>query len=114
MSTNFGLRNSDLKYIVQLLHKTSEVEKALIFGSRAAGHYRNGSDVDIAIMGRKTNLSVAAHLNYILQEESPMPYFFDVIDYTHLKNKNLRSMIKRKGKIIYERNKKGNETLSLS
>lgn len=111
MSQNFGLKNSDFKYIVQLLDNTREVEQALIFGSRAVGNYRKGSDVDIAIKGKKINLSIAAHLNFILEEESPMPYFFDVVNYTGLKNKNLRSMIKKTGKIIYKRNNKSYKTL---
>lgn len=111
MSYYFGLKNSDFEYIVKLLDNTKEVEQASIFGSRAAGNYRKGSDVDIAIIGKKINFSIAAHLNFVLEEESPMPYFFDIVNYTGLKNKNLRSMIKRSGKIIYKRNNKRYKTI---
>lgn len=51
--------------------------------------------------GRKMYL-----LNYLgleHQDESPMPYLFDIVDYTHLEHKELKEHIDRIGKMIYEK-----------
>lgn len=104
MKKYFGLNKTDLDYIVKLLFETPEVEKALLFGSRSKNTYKHGSDIDIAVIGEKVNLSTIAHLHYALEEESPIPYFFDIIDYQHLKNKELRSQIEKNSTIIFERN----------
>ncbi|SUY66782.1 nucleotidyltransferase domain-containing protein [Clostridium tetani] len=72
---NFGLRESDLEYIVNIISGFDEIEKAYIFGSRAKGNYKPGSDIDIAIYGENINLDLLSKLNSILEEKSPMPYF---------------------------------------
>jgi len=51
MNNKFGLLDSDIEAIVRTLIAHSKVECALIFGSRAKGNFRNGSDVDIALKG---------------------------------------------------------------
>jgi predicted nucleotidyltransferase len=59
---SFGLSKSDTDYIVLTLNRFPEVEKAMIFGSRAIGNYKKGSDVDIAVIGEKVNFSIIAKL----------------------------------------------------
>nr|WP_275541132.1 nucleotidyltransferase domain-containing protein [Clostridium tetani] len=78
-----------------------EIEKAYIFGSRAKGNYKPESDIDIAIYGENINLDILLKLNSILEEKSPMPYFFDIVDYSHLKHKELKEHIDRVGKVIF-------------
>ncbi|MGN0180442.1 MAG: nucleotidyltransferase domain-containing protein [Monoglobaceae bacterium] len=46
----FGLTSKVLEEIIQHA-KTNDVEKVIIFGSRARGDYREKSDIDIAISG---------------------------------------------------------------
>lgn len=40
-------------YILEEIRKYSEINKAIIFGSRAIGNYKKGSDIDLAITGDK-------------------------------------------------------------
>lgn len=98
---NFGLRESDLEYIVNVISRFDEIEKASIFGSRAKGNYKPGSDIDIAIYGENISFDILSKLNSILEEKSPMPYFFDIVDYSHLKHRELKEHIDRVGKIIF-------------
>ena len=42
----FGLTVSDLQFITDVIRKYPEVEQALIFGSRAMGNFKPGSDID--------------------------------------------------------------------
>lgn len=98
----FGLRQSDLEYIIEKISEFNEVERAVIFGSRAKGNYKHGSDIDMAIMGEKIDFNVVSKLHSLLEEQGPLPYLFDVVDYTHLNHAELKEHIDRVGKVIYE------------
>jgi len=50
-------RHEDLDNIITTLQQFSEIEKAVIFGSRVKGNYKPGSDVDIAIWGNDISFS---------------------------------------------------------
>lgn len=99
----FGLFDDDLTYIVKAVQQFPEIEKATIFGSRAKGTHKPGSDVDIAIWGDAITFSTVSRLHAMLEEESPMPYFFDIVDYSHLNHEELKKHIDRVGVPIYLR-----------
>ncbi len=48
---NHGLTNETLAEIHRVLAQQPEVEKAILYGSRAKGTQRTGSDVDLALIG---------------------------------------------------------------
>ena len=100
----FGLKGLDLDYIIKNIKNFSEIEKAVIFGSRAKGNYKPGSDIDIAIYGEKINFDILARLHSALEEEGPLPYFFDIVDATHLNHRDIKEHIERVGKVIYHNN----------
>jgi predicted nucleotidyltransferase len=56
MKNSFGLLDTDIETIILILRKYPKVERACIFGSRAKGNFKNGSDVDIAIKGSDLGL----------------------------------------------------------
>jgi predicted nucleotidyltransferase len=97
----FGLRESDLKEITQVLQKFDTIYEAILFGSRAKGNFFHGSDVDIAIVG-DFDFKDFIHLRYLLNEESMMPYSFDVVVYKDIQNQKLKEHIDRVGICIYE------------
>jgi len=99
---DFGLIQSDLEYIIKKVMCFPEIEKAVVFGSRAKGNYKPGSDIDIAIYGKNITFDILAKLHSLLEDESPMPYQFDVVDFTHSNHEELKEHIERMGKIIYE------------
>lgn len=78
---NFGLKDSDLGYIIDVIGRFSEIKKAVIFGSRAKGNYKPGSDIDIAIYDEDINFDIFARLHSMLEDESPIPYLFDIVDF---------------------------------
>ena len=96
---DFGLKEHYLDEIRQVLAKTPEIERAVIFGSRAKGSYRRGSDVDIALFG-DLNLDQIGHITHQLNEETRIPLFFDVVDYNTLTNSALKDHIDRIGKTL--------------
>lgn len=100
-SDSFGLRTDDIETIRAILAQYPAVETALVFGSRAKGNYKRGSDVDLALRGAELTERTAAQIAYYLNEETIMPYHFDVLTYSHIANPALRAHIDRVGREIY-------------
>ena len=98
----FGLTKRDTDLIVQTLASFAEVEEAVIFGSRAMGHAKRGSDVDLALKGKRLDLTTVTHVKFVLDEELPLPYFFDVVHYDSLANADLKAYIDREGRTLYD------------
>ena len=96
----FGLENVDLQRIVAIFRQNENIESATIFGSRAKGDFRNGSDIDISIKG------VNLHFDDLIEisqqyEKLNLPYKFDVVIYDRIKEDALKEHIRRVGKTIY-------------
>jgi uncharacterized protein len=102
----FGLKQKDITAICDILSKFQEVEQAKIFGSRAKGNFKNGSDVDIVLQGKSCGSGIALRISAILNEETNMPYHFDVLCYSDIKNLDLLEHIERVGKVIFRREDK--------
>lgn len=96
----FGLKDRDIDNICDAVSRFPEVEKVKVFGSRVMGNYKKGSDMDLAIFGEKLNDNIAIKLAGILNEELPIPYFVDVLNYKTISNKVLIEHIYKFGKKI--------------
>lgn len=99
----FGLTDIDLAEITSVLRQFPEVNQAVVFGSRAKATHKAGSDVDIALLGQDISFSTIVRISGILNEETNMPYHFDVVDYYTISNQELVAHIDRVGVIIYEK-----------
>lgn len=100
----FGLTHNDLQAIIDTIKAFPEVDEAIIFGSRALNTYKNGSDIDIALKG--TNISLITNtISGVLNEETHLPYFCDVLDYSLIDNQELKDHIDRVGQQIYKKAK---------
>ena len=106
----YGLFDSQLKTIEETLSSRSEIEEAVLFGSRAIDTFKEASDVDIALKGKKVTSKLALKLQSHFEEETDLPYFFDFISYSHIDSKNLIKHIDKEGIIIY---RKGWQTVKL-
>jgi predicted nucleotidyltransferase len=96
-----GLSEKDTRIILQTIEKFPEIEQAVLFGSRAKGNYKKGSDVDIVLRGYEITPHIVSRIKYILNEEVPLPWFFDVLHYDNLKNEELKEHIDRVGMVFY-------------
>ena len=97
MNNNFGISDASFNCICDTIKKYDDVERAVIFGSRAKGNYKKGSDIDIAIYGENLKLETAFNLSGKLNEESPIPYFVDVVAPQFNNNLELVNHIERVG-----------------
>lgn len=98
---DFGLSDEELEQIVHVLQAFPNVKKGIIFGSRAKGTFKKGSDIDIALLGTNLN-EVPTKVAYILNEELLLPYFFDIIDYDAIATPELKEHIDRLGRQFYK------------
>ncbi len=89
----FGLLQKNIRAIKKAINDCPEIERAIVFGSRAMGNYKKGSDIDIAISGKKVNSKTVLRLSENLNEISPLPYFFDIIHYEKILNTVLKKRI---------------------
>ena len=96
-----GLTDVDLKKIHSVLQKFPEIEQALLFGSRAKGNHKNGSDVDLALKGADLTFETTTRVSYLLNEETMMPYSFDVVKIETITSPELVEHINRVGICIY-------------
>lgn len=96
----FGLKKQDINAIVEIIRRYPDVKEAIIFGSRAMNNYKPGSDVDIALKGNLKS-DTSTHIAVELNERLPLPYKFDILDYSEISHKPLIEQINQFGKILY-------------
>ena len=51
MTPRFGLKETTIQKICGVFAKYPQVEKAVLYGSRAKGNYKNGADIDLTLNG---------------------------------------------------------------
>lgn len=66
------------------------------------GNFKEYSDVDLAIVGNLP-LEDIAHLKYVLEEETRIPYFFDVLSYESIVAEKLKEHVDTMGISIYQK-----------
>lgn len=98
---SFGIPLKGMNLILEALSNHPEIERASIFGSRAMGNYKRGSDVDLVIYGAQVTEDTCIRLSLELNEELPLPYFFDVVHYETLENRELKNHIDSEGIKFY-------------
>ena len=98
----FGLNPIQTQIITDILANYPEIESAIIYGSRAKGNFREGSDVDLTLKGKRVDQRVLLQIMGEL-DDSLSPYLFDLSIYHQLKNQNLIEEIDRTGKVFYQK-----------
>jgi len=94
----FGLPQETIDILLNYFKQKKEIEKVVIYGSRAKGTYHTGSDIDFAIW---TENNIATTILSEL-DELPTPYMFDVTDYKNLTHEGMKNSIDKYGKLFYK------------
>ena len=97
----FGIYPRSFKEIISILEKYKSIEEVVIYGSRAIGNCREGSDIDITIKGDFTERDF--NNLWFEFEDSYIPYKFDISIYNNLNSESLKEHIDRVGKTFYRR-----------
>ncbi len=99
----FGRRETDLAYLNQLFAAEPAIEQVWLYGLRAKGTFQPGSDIDLALVGPAISRQLKARIHTVLEEESPIPYFFDVVHWNTLTNEALKANSEKTAKKLYQR-----------
>ena len=103
MNNRFGLKAKTIEKISSVFAGYPQVEQAILYGSRAKGNYKNGSDIDLTLRGGK-NLTLEV-LYKITQEldDLLLPYSIDLSIFDTLDAPDLVDHIQRVGVPFYVR-----------
>jgi len=100
--TEFGLPPATLLILRRVLAACPAVEQALVYGSRAMGTQRPGSDIDLTLRGPSLTERELLQLAGALQD-SDMPYQVDLSLLHQIDNAQLLDHIHRVGAVLYQR-----------
>ncbi|MGL5545844.1 MAG: nucleotidyltransferase domain-containing protein [Tannerellaceae bacterium] len=100
----FGIKEEELCSLKNLFASTAEVEKVILFGSRAKGNYKPYSDLDIVLCGEDVSSTVLGNL-FMDIDDLLMPYKIDLLLYNRITNEALKHEIETFGVVIYQKNK---------
>lgn len=95
-----GPSETVLAQLREVFAATPGVERVVLFGSRAKGNARTGSDIDLAVMGQGLGSRDLADLDNRL-DDLLLPYKIDLVLYEHIDNQDLREHIERVGIVLF-------------
>lgn len=91
----FGLSQKNIDRLASVFVKYPSVQYVDIFGSRAKGTYRSGSDIDLAVyLGDNQGKYQFSNLSLDI-DALPIAFKIDLVDMNRLKNEKLEASIKR-------------------
>jgi len=98
----FGLTENAIAKLVGVFAACPQIERVILYGSRAKGTFRNGSDIDLTIIGDAVThdqlLALANQLDDLL-----LPYKIDLSLLRQIENTDLLDHIRRVGVVFFER-----------
>ncbi len=97
---NFGIAARSREKLLSLFASYPQVERVIIYGSRAMGTHKVGSDIDLTLIGKDLDTS---HLIRILSdiEDLSLAYTVDLSILSSLSSEGLLDHIKRLGRDFY-------------
>ncbi|MBF0142947.1 MAG: nucleotidyltransferase domain-containing protein [Magnetococcales bacterium] len=97
-----GLTADTVERIQGVLTHFPAVERALLYGSRARGDHKPGSDIDLTLCEESLISEQLAAIALEL-DDLMLPYTFDLSILDRLDHAALRRIVAREGVILYER-----------
>lgn len=92
-----GIRPKVIEEIRNLAQKY-DIEKVILFGSRARGDFRRTSDIDIAVTGGDF-----VRFALDVDEETSTLLEYDIVNLDRDMQDELRESIEKEGRILYEK-----------
>jgi predicted nucleotidyltransferase len=105
----YGLSDTVITDICSVFRRFPNIDKVLIFGSRAKGTYSEGSDIDLAAVGENITFNQLMDINIqiedlgLLYKVDVYLFFVDVVDYNKNVGTPIGEHIDRVGLLFYEK-----------
>lgn len=97
-----GLPGETLERLRAIFRQCPQIQRVLLYGSRARGDYRAGSDIDLAIDGPALSLTDRLALENSI-DDLLLPWSVDLLVLQQLNSAELGRRIEREGRILYQR-----------
>jgi len=98
----YGLPDAVVNQIRRVFARFPEIGKAVLYGSRAKGNFKTGSDIDLTLYGESLTADLRSRIASDL-DDLLLPYTIDLSLFAELNHDDLRSHIERVGVVFYER-----------
>ena len=98
-----GLSDQTLQKIRDVFVRYPQVEEAVLYGSRARGDYKNGSDIDLTLRGSTelTHTILSQIANDL--DDQLLPYTIDLSIFKNIRNPEMIDQIERVGVALYKK-----------
>ena len=97
----YGLSEATIEKIRGVFAQFPEIEKAVLYGSRAKGNFKTGSDIDLTLYGAALTHDLRGTIADKL-DDLLLPYTIDLSLFDELDHAELREHIERVGVVFYE------------
>ncbi len=99
----YGLSNQTLQKIRDIFVQYPQVEEVVLYGSRARGDYKNGSDIDLTLRGGDalTHTILSRIANDL--DDQLLPYTIDLSIFENIRNPEMVEQIERIGVPLYKK-----------
>ncbi|RTY66243.1 nucleotidyltransferase domain-containing protein [Flavobacterium bomense] len=98
----FGLKQKDIDKINQVFASYEGIDSVVIYGSRAKGNFKVGSDIDLTIIENSLTFPEFLEIENAL-DDLLLPYKIDLSLKRKISNVDLLSHINKIGKLFYKR-----------
>ena len=96
----YGLKGETIAQIHDVLARHPDIEQAMLYGSRAKGNHRDGSDIDLCLVGDTLTLTELLKIENEL-DDLLLPYKIDLSLFHTLDNPELIDHIRRVAVVLY-------------
>lgn len=100
MTSAHGLSDETVAQIRAVFRRFPEVREAILFGSRAKGVQKRGSDIDLALVGPELTWRTLGRIEDAL-DDLLLPYRFSLIIYNEKTDPAVAAHIQRVGYSFY-------------
>jgi uncharacterized protein len=107
---SFGLKDHLIQKFSNVFTTHPEIEEVIIYGSRAKGNFREGSDIDLTLKGKALTDEIRAQV-WLELDDLNTPYLINLSIFDDIDSQSLIEHIQRVGKPFYRRNSDGNRAL---
>jgi predicted nucleotidyltransferase len=109
---SFGLPEPTIHKIFEVLSHYAQVDKAILYGSRAKGNFKNGSDIDLTLIGSEELTQTMLYKILDDLDDLLLQYTIDLSIYDDIGDPDVIEHIQRVGVTFYERGKSFSEVVT--
>ncbi len=99
---NSGLSELERANLQQVFARYPQVERVILYGSRARGDFKPGSDLDLTLYGSQLSQSMLSKIEAEI-DDLLLPYKIDLSIFADIDNENLKLNIQKQGVVFFSR-----------